>query len=114
MNILALALVQFKQNSILVMIALQDLDLSYNQISRLQSDVFSSLTSLVFLRLRGNWLTNIPGELFGSLARLSVLDLSHNFVENVSSKVQRYLETRISTLRLEGKDALNACRLWML
>src|SRR5687768_10280522 len=81
---------------------LQDLDLSHNQLSRLQSEVFGSLTSLIFLRLRGNWLTNLPGDLFGSLVRLTVLDLSHNFIENVPTRVLRHLETRISTLKLEG------------
>lgn len=81
----------------------QDLDLSNNQLSRLMPEVFANLISLVSLRLRGNWLTGLPADLFAPLARLSVLDLSHNFIETVPATVLRHLETRISTLRLEGK-----------
>ncbi|XP_035710126.1 protein artichoke [Folsomia candida] len=80
---------------------LQDLDLSFNQLSRLSPETFANLISLVTLRIRGNWLTGLPAELFGPLARLAVLDLSHNFIESVPSTVLRHLETRISTLKLE-------------
>lgn len=70
-------------------------------------EVFANLVSLVSLRLRGNWLSGLPAELFAPLARLSVLDLSHNFIETVPATVLRHLETRISTLRLEGKQIHN-------
>jgi Leucine-rich repeat (LRR) protein len=81
----------------------QDLDLSFNQLSRLAPESFANLISLVTLRIRGNWLTTLPPDLFGPLARLAVLDISHNFIESIPSTVLRHLETRISALKLEGK-----------
>ena len=85
-----------------LVLIIQDLDLSYNQLSQLVPEAFANLISLVSLRLRGNELLGLPADLFGPLARLSVLDLSFNLIETVPATVLRHLETRISTLRLEG------------
>jgi len=65
-------------------------------------EVFLNLVSLVSLRLRDNILSTLPFDLFSPLARLSVLDLSHNYIESIHTTVLRQLETRISTLRLQG------------
>lgn len=69
-------------------------------------ETFTALGSLVSLRLRGNWLSAIPADLFAPLARLSLLDVSKNYIEEVPVTVLRHLETRISTLRLEGKQII--------
>lgn len=83
--------------------SLQVLDLAFNQITRLQEEVFESLENLGELYLRGNWISSLIGDTFSSMKKLRVLDLSRNYLENVPLEAFKSLETQLRILSAEGK-----------
>ena len=62
---------------------LQVLDLSYNNMNRIEDNVFRSLVNLKTLRLTGNELDTITSQTFKGLTSLQVLDLSENDISNI-------------------------------
>ena len=60
------------------------LDLSHNQLSLLESDVFSYLVNLRLLKLEHNHIYSISAHAWTGLYRLKYLDLSHNAIENIT------------------------------
>ncbi|CAG2240994.1 unnamed protein product [Mytilus edulis] len=60
------------------------LDLSYNQISMIQNDVFDSFSNLTTLTMDFNNLHTIYGDVFKGLKQLRWLSMNHNHL-NISS-----------------------------
>ena len=58
--------------------SLEDLDLSFNNISELPNDIFSKLTNLKVLRLDHNHLQHLSEVIFDNSRELEELDLSYN------------------------------------
>ncbi|XP_011690572.1 PREDICTED: chaoptin-like [Wasmannia auropunctata] len=81
--------------------ALQVLDLSYNQISKVGKGTFQHLENLAELHLYGNWISLISPDAFKPLKKLRILDLSRNYLANLPLNAFRPLETQIRSLRAE-------------
>ncbi|EDV52522.1 protein artichoke [Drosophila erecta] len=62
---------------------LRDIDLSYNQISRIQSDVIGGWRNVVEIRLSNNLIVELQQGTFRNLPKLQYLDLSSNEIRNV-------------------------------
>ena len=62
---------------------LKVLDLSYNQMSKLQTSIFAELISLQVLNLAHNQFHIISSGVFAFQTRLNILSLSHNIIENI-------------------------------
>jgi len=62
---------------------LRDIDLSYNQISRVQSDVIGGWRNVVEIRLSNNLIVELQQGTFRNLPKLQYLDLSSNEIRNV-------------------------------
>ncbi|KAH8293544.1 hypothetical protein KR054_001394, partial [Drosophila jambulina] len=63
--------------------SLRDIDLSYNQISRIQSDVIGGWRNVVEIRLSNNLIVELQQGTFRNLPKLQYLDLSSNEIRNV-------------------------------
>ncbi|XP_023033799.1 protein artichoke [Drosophila willistoni] len=63
--------------------SLRDIDLSYNQISRIQSDVVAGWRNVVEIRLSNNLIVELQQGTFKNLPKLQYLDLSSNEIKNV-------------------------------
>ncbi|EDW34666.1 GL12775 [Drosophila persimilis] len=63
--------------------SLRDIDLSYNQISRVQSDVIGGWRNVVEIRLSNNLIVELQQGTFRNLPKLQYLDLSSNEIRNV-------------------------------
>ncbi|CAD5209047.1 unnamed protein product [Bursaphelenchus xylophilus] len=74
---------------------LEELDLSGNNISRLENEALDQLQNLRILRLNRNRLTDLDQTLFARLIKLETLDLSQNFIKAVPSQ----LLVRLQSLR---------------
>lgn len=90
-----LEIIFFKNNSIEEMpdglffhmlISLEDLDLSYNQISGLTSDTFGRLLYLEKLKLNNNQILAIPENVFSEIRYIENINLSHNQINYVHPK----------------------------
>ncbi|EDV40088.1 uncharacterized protein Dana_GF24129 [Drosophila ananassae] len=62
---------------------LRDIDLSYNQISRIQSDVIGGWRNVVEIRLSNNLIVELQKGTFRNLPKLQYLDLSSNEIRAV-------------------------------
>ncbi|KAH8339108.1 hypothetical protein KR074_004413, partial [Drosophila pseudoananassae] len=62
---------------------LRDIDLSYNQISRIQSDVIGGWRNVVEIRLSNNLIVELQQGTFRNLPKLQYLDLSSNEIRAV-------------------------------
>ncbi|KAH8379889.1 hypothetical protein KR009_007825, partial [Drosophila setifemur] len=62
---------------------LRDIDLSYNQISRVQTDVIGGWRNVVEIRLSNNLIVELQQGTFRNLPKLQYLDLSSNEIRNV-------------------------------
>jgi Leucine-rich repeat (LRR) protein len=60
------------------------LDLSHNQLTILETDVFSYLVNLRLLKLEHNQIYSISAHAWTGLYRLKYLDLSHNYIDNIT------------------------------
>jgi Leucine-rich repeat (LRR) protein len=60
------------------------LDLSHNQLTILETDVFSYLVNLRLLKLEHNQIYSITPQVWTGLYRLKYLDLSHNYLDNIT------------------------------
>jgi len=58
------------------------LDLSYNQLKILETNIFSYLVNLRLLNLQHNQIYTLSAHVWTGLYRLKYLDLSHNYLEN--------------------------------
>lgn len=82
--------------------SLQKLDLSYNDITRINRDTFRGLHSLNDLYLSNNRLSAISSDSFRGLKKIANIDLSHNYFEVIQIKWLRSLETQVKTISLDG------------
>ena len=62
---------------------LKVLDISYNQMSKLETSIFASLSSLQVLNLKHNQFHSITSGVFAFQNRLQILSLSRNNIENI-------------------------------
>ena len=81
---------------------LKSLDLSHNQLNKIDQDTFGYLLSLKELYLTANRLTTIPMDSFKALRKLEVLDIMRNHFETIPLKALKPLETHIKHLRIAG------------
>lgn len=82
---------------------LTTLDLSYNQLTKIDLETFGYLFGLKELYLTANRLATIPMDSFKALRKLEVLDIVRNNFEVVPLKALRPLETHIKHLRIAGE-----------
>ncbi|XP_050293925.1 protein slit isoform X3 [Anthonomus grandis grandis] len=80
---------------------LKILQLSDNQISKIEKDSFQDLSSLERLRLNGNVLKNIPDNLLAPVSKLFRLDLSHNQISVIGKKTLKGAPS-LRTLQLDN------------
>ncbi|XP_017122249.1 protein artichoke [Drosophila elegans] len=71
---------------------LRDIDLSYNQISRIQSDVIGGWRNVVEIRLSNNLIVELQQGTFRNLPKLQYLDLSSNEIRNVEPGALKALD----------------------
>lgn len=67
------------------------LDLSANKISKLEANIFRSLSSLQNLRLEENYIDHIPEAAFADLGNLHTLSLSNNRISTIGPNTFRGL-----------------------
>ena len=88
---------------------LQYLDLSVNNVSVLDSAVFSELGGLLRLNLSGNALQSLDSQCFAGLDKLEQLDLSRNLISVLESAVfgsmRQLLRLNMSRNSLESLDS---------
>lgn len=80
---------------------LENLDLSYNLIKQVHSQVFVNLSKLSLLNLSNNQLTFINTNLFSKLTNLRQLDLSNNLIMHFKSHHFSDL-VKLESLNLRG------------
>lgn len=81
---------------------LKYLDLSNNQLNKIDKETFGYLSSLKELYLTANRLTTIPMDSFKALRKLELLDIKRNHFEAIPLKALKPLETHIKHLRISG------------
>ncbi|RVE46212.1 hypothetical protein evm_009102 [Chilo suppressalis] len=79
--------------------ALEELDLSYNMLTSLQSPLFTSLKNLHTLHLQNNQLISICDECFSGLKNLAILYLQNN---NITSLNATFIPLNLSLLDLSS------------
>ncbi|XP_046684334.1 uncharacterized protein LOC124370060 [Homalodisca vitripennis] len=90
---------------ILEMNNLEELYMSENKLYVLKGDVFTNLTSLVVLDLRGNCLNSLEETVFQGLHKLQRLDMSENNVVSLAPATFQFLSNLIA-LSLSGNSNL--------
>ena len=87
------------------------LDLSYNHLTHLQSDLFSYLVNLRLLKLQHNQLRSLSASLWTGLYRLKYLDLSHNHLTNFTQAFYNSYLNELNHLKISSNDitALDQC-----
>ncbi|RWS12680.1 chaoptin-like protein [Dinothrombium tinctorium] len=75
----------FSTNEFLQLHALRVLDLSFNQIRALDSNIFKGLKNLTYLTLEGNELKETPMSSLSSLTALQELNLGSNYINELST-----------------------------
>ncbi|XP_012155741.1 protein artichoke [Ceratitis capitata] len=73
------------------LVNLHDIDLSYNQITRVQADVVSSWRNVVEIRLANNLIVELKHGTFRNLPKLQYLDLSSNEISTVEPGALKHL-----------------------
>ncbi|KAL3866466.1 hypothetical protein ACJMK2_043761 [Sinanodonta woodiana] len=73
-------------------------NLSYNLISNLSSDTFSSVIFVQNLDLSHNWITELSGDLLSPFVRLSCLHISNNRLEELP---ETFLENKVYLEKLD-------------
>ena len=76
------------------------LDLSFNQLSKIDNDIFIRLTSLKELFLHNNQIHRIESKAFSNLIQLEMLDLSHNKISTLNSALTQL--SMLVSLRLDN------------
>ena len=85
------------------LVHLQTVDLSHNQISRLDTRTMAQLSSLWRLQIHHNLISTVPTGFFGSFTSLQVLDLSNNRLE-VLAPGSLTLNPLLRAVRLDGNE----------
>ena len=85
---------------------LKVLDLSYNQMSKLETSIFGALSSLQVLNLAHNQFHIISNGVFAFQSRLQILSLSHNKIENLEKDAFVGL-TSLTSLSLDHNQIRN-------
>ncbi|XP_035474786.2 toll-like receptor 13 isoform X1 [Scophthalmus maximus] len=83
--------------------SLTELDLSFNNITKLGCDDFANQTKLRRLNLYGNSISALQECLFKDLIQLQVLKLQNNRISNLNSAFQNYLPN-LRQLLLNGNE----------
>uniref|UniRef100_A0A0A1XQJ5 Chaoptin n=1 Tax=Zeugodacus cucurbitae TaxID=28588 RepID=A0A0A1XQJ5_ZEUCU len=73
------------------LVNLHDIDLSYNQITRVHADVVSSWRNVVEIRLANNLIVELKHGTFRNLPKLQYLDLSSNEINSVEPGALKHL-----------------------
>ncbi|XP_049313186.1 protein artichoke [Bactrocera dorsalis] len=73
------------------LVNLHDIDLSYNQITRVHADVVSSWRNVVEIRLANNLIVELKHGTFRNLPKLQYLDLSSNEISSVEPGALKHL-----------------------
>ncbi|XP_053205855.1 chaoptin-like [Panonychus citri] len=98
----------FSTNEFYLLSSLQSLDLSYNQLRALDSNIFKGLKNLTQLNLNGNQFTTIPYPSLSSLRTLKVLGLASNrLTELTIHSFPPSLSSSLRTLNLTGNRLTN-------
>lgn len=84
---------------------MQILDFSDNKLQELESDTFSSYTSIKFLYLAENKIYSIDDDAFTSLTNLITLDLSNNVIFELPNSILQLPSLR--KLYLKGNPSLH-------
>lgn len=82
---------------------LEILDISHNQLDRIDRNTFQHLHALLDLRLTGNRLRIITVDSFRFLNNLIKLDVRGNHFKEIPLEVLNLLETHLQTLHIERK-----------
>ena len=77
------------------------LDLSWNNVSRIDYPTFAYVPSLVFLTLANNMISTLHEVIFNGLVELIVIDLSYNKVQEITSGLFRD-QSQLNALYLDG------------
>lgn len=93
----------FKGNTVMM-----DLDLSSNRIERLPPVIFQKTVELVVLDMSKNKLNIVQPTLFATLKKLQILDLSNNLIETLSDTVFSR-NVALTTLKLNN-NRINALK----
>uniref|UniRef100_A0A668AAC0 Toll-like receptor 22 n=1 Tax=Myripristis murdjan TaxID=586833 RepID=A0A668AAC0_9TELE len=75
---------------------LEELDLSFNEISALGCQDFANLTTLRKLSIRQNMISSLKDCAFKDLRQLQVLRLNNNYISNLNGAFKNYLPNLIS------------------
>ncbi|XP_055837767.1 protein artichoke [Episyrphus balteatus] len=71
--------------------SIRDVDLSYNNIAQLRTDVLSAWKNVEEIRLSNNLITSIPSGTFQNLPKLQYLDLSSNEISSFETGAAKNL-----------------------
>ena len=80
------------------------LDLSHNQLTILDSNIFSYLVNLRLLKLEHNQIYSISAHVWTGLYRLKYLDLSHNLLENFTQAFYSGYLNELNHLKLTSNS----------
>ena len=87
------------------------LDLSHNQLTVLQANVFSYLVNLRLLKLEHNQIYSVSAHVWTGLYRLKYLDLSHNYLENFTQVFYSSYLNELNHLKITSNNIthLDSC-----
>ncbi|CAF3534762.1 unnamed protein product [Rotaria socialis] len=87
------------------------LDLSHNEITILEPNIFSYLVNLRFLKLKHNRIYSLSAQLWTGLYRLKYLDLSHNSIGNFTKAFYSSYLNELKYLKMTSNNInlVNSC-----
>ncbi|XP_015794717.1 chaoptin-like [Tetranychus urticae] len=98
----------FSTNEFYLLSSLQVLDLSYNQLRALDSNIFKGLKNLTQLNLNGNQFKDVPYPSLSQLRTLKVLGLASNrLTELTADDLPKSLSNSLRTLNLTDNRLTN-------
>lgn len=90
-----------------IFLSTESLDISYNQIERIDRNTLQNLRELRELRMAGNRLSIVNVDSIRFLNSLTTLDIRENQFQQIPLDVLNFLETHLQTLQLERKSHTN-------
>lgn len=82
----------------------ESLDISYNQVERIDRNTLQNLRELRELRMAGNRIATINVDSIRFLNSLTLFDIRENQFQQIPLDVLNFLETHLQTLQLERKS----------
>jgi Leucine-rich repeat (LRR) protein len=80
------------------------LDLSHNQLTILEPNIFSYLVNLRLLKLEHNQIYSISAHIWTGLYRLKYLDLSHNYIDNITQSFYSGYLNELNHLKITSNN----------